>query len=151
LVGPLRQTRGGLLDRRTGDNTRYSVEDIGLSAFPVFFTQSSSFLAHQQTVHTRGVPAVGGAHSLPGTIPGPNGDQKGAEILSQPPDGRTPAPYSPPPPLHPSSPAASALEIAATMRTAAKNLLTLRESIVTVRAMNQRIKVLGLVGVVVSD
>jgi hypothetical protein len=40
LVGSLRQTLGGLPDRRTGDNTHYSMEDIGLSAFSVFFTQS---------------------------------------------------------------------------------------------------------------
>jgi hypothetical protein len=34
-------------DRRTGRNTRYTMRDIGLSAFGVFFCQSPSFLSHQ--------------------------------------------------------------------------------------------------------
>jgi hypothetical protein len=51
LVGSLRQTLGALPDRRTGDNARYSMEDIGLSAFSVFFTQSPSFLTYQQAMH----------------------------------------------------------------------------------------------------
>jgi hypothetical protein len=46
----LRQVLGGLPDRRTGDNTTYSMEDIGLGAFSVFFTQCPSFLAHQKTM-----------------------------------------------------------------------------------------------------
>ncbi len=50
LVGSLRQTLGALPDRRTGDNTQYSMEDIGLSAFSVFFTQSPSFLSAQKTL-----------------------------------------------------------------------------------------------------
>ena len=50
LVGSLRQTMASLPDPRTGDNTRYSMEDIGLSAFSVFFTQCPSFLAHQQAM-----------------------------------------------------------------------------------------------------
>jgi len=50
LVGSLRQTLGALPDRRTGDNTQYSMEDIGLSAFSVFFTQSPSFLSSQKTL-----------------------------------------------------------------------------------------------------
>lgn len=43
----LREVLGGLPDRRTGDNTSYSMADIGLGAFSVFFTQCPSFLAHQ--------------------------------------------------------------------------------------------------------
>ena len=43
-----RQILGQLPDRRTGDNTSYSMEDIGLSAFSVFFTQCPSFLDHQK-------------------------------------------------------------------------------------------------------
>ena len=35
-------------DKRTGANKQYSMEDIALSAFAVFFTQSPSFLAHQK-------------------------------------------------------------------------------------------------------
>ena len=48
--------RGGVLDpklrnnKRTGDNTRYSMRDIALGAFSVFFTQSPSFLAHQTSL-----------------------------------------------------------------------------------------------------
>ena len=50
LVAKTRQVLGGLPDRRTGDNTKFSMADIGLGAFSVFFTQSPSFLAHQKTV-----------------------------------------------------------------------------------------------------
>ncbi len=46
----LRQIVSGFPDRRTGDNTQYSMEDIGLGAFSVFFTQCPSFLAHQKTM-----------------------------------------------------------------------------------------------------
>ena len=46
----LRQVLGGFPDRRTGDNTSYAMEDIGLGAFSVFFTQCPSFLAHQKTL-----------------------------------------------------------------------------------------------------
>ena len=35
-------------DKRSGENTRYSLRDAALSAFSVFFTQSPSFLSHQQ-------------------------------------------------------------------------------------------------------
>ena len=34
-------------DNRTGQNSRYKMEEIALSAFSVFFTQSPSFLAYQ--------------------------------------------------------------------------------------------------------
>ena len=47
----LRQTLGGFPDGRTGDNLSYTMEDIGLGAFSVFFTQCPSFLAHQDTMH----------------------------------------------------------------------------------------------------
>src|SRR5438045_5406969 len=40
----------GFTDGRTGDNISYSMKDIGLGAFSVFFTQSPSFLAHQKTM-----------------------------------------------------------------------------------------------------
>jgi hypothetical protein len=50
-VNKLRKTLAALPDRRTGDNTKFSMEDIGLSAFSVFFTQSPSFLAAQKTMH----------------------------------------------------------------------------------------------------
>jgi len=50
LVCELRHTLAGLSDKRKGSNTQYSMEAIGLSAFAVFFTQSSSFLSHQKTM-----------------------------------------------------------------------------------------------------
>ena len=42
LVGSLRKVFAGLSDRRTGKNRSYAMEDFGLSAFSVFFTQSPS-------------------------------------------------------------------------------------------------------------
>lgn len=36
------------VDKRTGKNTSYSMEDIALSAFSLFYTQSPSFLAFQE-------------------------------------------------------------------------------------------------------
>ena len=55
MVGHLRKVFAGLPDRRTGSNLSYSMEDFGMSAFSVFFTQSPSFLAHQKTMErTRG-------------------------------------------------------------------------------------------------
>ena len=50
LLGQTRKVLGALPDRRTGDNCQYTLEDIGLAAFSVFFTQSPSFLAHQKTM-----------------------------------------------------------------------------------------------------
>ncbi len=40
-----------LPDSRRGKNIQYSIKDAALAAFAVFFTQSPSFLAHQQTLH----------------------------------------------------------------------------------------------------
>jgi hypothetical protein len=39
-----------LPDRRTGDNCTYSMADIALAAFSVFFTQCPSFLSYQQAM-----------------------------------------------------------------------------------------------------
>jgi hypothetical protein len=47
LIVALKALCGTLPDRRKGDNTSYSMGDIGMGAFGVFFTQSPSFLAHQ--------------------------------------------------------------------------------------------------------
>ena len=41
---------GSLPARRTGDNRIYSMADITLAAFSVFFTQCPSFLSHQQAM-----------------------------------------------------------------------------------------------------
>jgi hypothetical protein len=48
LLGALRRCCETLPDKRTGANTTYSMADIGLAAFSVFFLQSPSFLAHQR-------------------------------------------------------------------------------------------------------
>ena len=50
LVGSLREALAGLPDRRKGKNLSYAMEEFGLSAFSVFFTQSPSFLAHQKAL-----------------------------------------------------------------------------------------------------
>lgn len=45
-----REVVAGLHDPRTGNNCSYSMADIALSAFAVFFTQSPSFLSFQQNM-----------------------------------------------------------------------------------------------------
>ena len=50
LVNHLRTIAGSLQDQRTGNNTKYTMEDITLSAFSVFFTQSPSFLDFQNSM-----------------------------------------------------------------------------------------------------
>jgi hypothetical protein len=45
-----RDVVAGLPDPRTGNNCSYSMADIALSAFAVFFTQSPSFLSFQQSM-----------------------------------------------------------------------------------------------------
>ena len=47
LIAALNALCATLPDRRTGDNTSYSMGDIGMGAFGVFFLQSPSFLAYQ--------------------------------------------------------------------------------------------------------
>ena len=47
LIIALKALLSTLPDRRTGDNGSYSMTDIGMSAFSVFFLQSPSFLSHQ--------------------------------------------------------------------------------------------------------
>ena len=53
LRSSLRQNLGALPDARTGENTHFSMADIAVSAFSVFFTQCPSFLAHQKTIELR--------------------------------------------------------------------------------------------------
>jgi len=50
LMEKWRAVAAGLPDRRTGDNVRYAMVDIALSAFAVFFTQCPSFLSFQQNM-----------------------------------------------------------------------------------------------------
>lgn len=56
LVDDLRELMRQFPDKRTGNNTRYRMEDVALAAFSVFFTQSPSFLAHQVAMtESRGI------------------------------------------------------------------------------------------------
>ncbi len=48
LVQAIRTFFIQLPDYRAGINTKYSIEDAALSAFSVFFMQSSSFLEYQK-------------------------------------------------------------------------------------------------------
>jgi hypothetical protein len=48
LVQRIKQRFEEFPDLRTGKNTQYEMVDAGMGAFSVFFTQSPSFLAHQQ-------------------------------------------------------------------------------------------------------
>ena len=72
LIGEFRHLARQFPDKRTGQNTIFSMEDVALGAFAVFFTQSPSFLAHQSAmVEARG---ESNAHTLFGlhTIPSDN-------------------------------------------------------------------------------
>lgn len=50
LLERVRAVMSGLPDPRTGDNTHFSLTDIALSAFAVFFTQCPSFLSFQRNM-----------------------------------------------------------------------------------------------------
>lgn len=50
LIGSIRKRMGAFYDRRTGKNKKYTMEDIALSAFAVFYTQCPSFLAGQKAM-----------------------------------------------------------------------------------------------------
>jgi hypothetical protein len=50
LVTKLKEAATGFPDRRTGTNTTYEMVDTVMGAFSVFFTQSVSFLAHQEAM-----------------------------------------------------------------------------------------------------
>lgn len=53
IIDLLNELSPKLPDKRTGSNTRYTMADIVLAAFAVFFTQSPSFLDHQRTLKKR--------------------------------------------------------------------------------------------------
>ena len=48
IISLIREGLAGLPDKRGGTNTHYTIEDIALSAFSVFFMQSPSFLDFQR-------------------------------------------------------------------------------------------------------
>ena len=52
LIGQLSEVCAGLPDKRTGPRRDgdYTMADIGLSAFSIFFMGSPSFLAHQRAL-----------------------------------------------------------------------------------------------------
>jgi len=50
LIQRFRNCAASLPDRRTGKNKHYTMADIALSAFSVFFTQCPSFLAFQKSL-----------------------------------------------------------------------------------------------------
>jgi hypothetical protein len=53
LVKSIQQSFRGFCDLRTGENKQYDMVDAGMGAFSVFFTQSASFLAHQEDMERR--------------------------------------------------------------------------------------------------
>jgi hypothetical protein len=53
LVKRIKQSFGEFCDVRKGQNTQYDMVDAGMGAFSVFFTQSPSFLAHQEDMKRR--------------------------------------------------------------------------------------------------
>ena len=72
LVDQIRSTFNALPDcRKPGNNPKYAVEDAALSAFSVFFTQSSSFLDYQrrmQKLYNRNnAQSIFGVHQIPST------------------------------------------------------------------------------------
>lgn len=52
VVENLRDIAKTFKDKRTGSNTQYTMEDIVLSAFSVFYLQCPSFLSHQQSMES---------------------------------------------------------------------------------------------------
>jgi hypothetical protein len=70
LVGAIRDVFSHLPDvRKGGNNQSYTLEDVALSAFAVFFTQSPSFLDYQVRMQKeRGrnnAEALFGVHQIP--------------------------------------------------------------------------------------
>jgi hypothetical protein len=53
MIQALKQQCSQFPDVRTGENKQYELQDVGMSAFSVFFTQSPSFLAHQRDMQLR--------------------------------------------------------------------------------------------------
>ncbi|MEA3346085.1 MAG: hypothetical protein U9Q78_07590 [Chloroflexota bacterium] len=53
MLSSLRRSLGRVPEHRTGRNIQYQIDDAGLGAFSVFYTQSPSFLAHQWHMQQR--------------------------------------------------------------------------------------------------
>jgi len=59
LISAVRRCCGALPDKRRGANGSYTMADIGMAAFALFFTQSPSFLAFQRRLkHVRMVEEI---------------------------------------------------------------------------------------------
>lgn len=54
LIDAVRAACAGFPDKRRGGGVTYSMSDIGLSAFSLFFMQSGSFLSHQRGLEEAG-------------------------------------------------------------------------------------------------
>lgn len=69
LVSTMRCSFEKLPDYRTGENTSYDIKDAAVSAFGIFFTQSSSFLGYQRMMEKAkgksNVASLFGADSIP--------------------------------------------------------------------------------------
>ncbi|VAW30868.1 hypothetical protein MNBD_CHLOROFLEXI01-5203, partial [hydrothermal vent metagenome] len=52
-ISRLNELSPKLPDKRKGKNSVYTMADVVLAAFAVFFTQSPSFLAHQRALKKR--------------------------------------------------------------------------------------------------
>src|SRR5690349_10646830 len=48
LIAKIGNSFDKLTDKRRGQNKQYSMREIGMAAFSVFFLQSPSFLSHQK-------------------------------------------------------------------------------------------------------
>ncbi|HMK88551.1 MAG TPA: hypothetical protein VK446_02810 [Methylocystis sp.] len=53
LIRGLRDVCGAFPDQRKGADVVYSMTDIGMAAFSMFFMQSESFLARQRSLEER--------------------------------------------------------------------------------------------------
>jgi hypothetical protein len=72
LVNELSKAIKNFPDKRTGTNNRYSLKDIALSAFSLFFTQNPSFLQFQKDMEkTKGKSNAQTLFQI-GTIPSDN-------------------------------------------------------------------------------
>src|SRR3954466_11512568 len=77
LLQGVRSACAGFPDKRRGEVT-YSMADIGLSAFSLFFMQSGSFLAHQRAL--QGGRKMSNCQSLFGTAAGPTDNHSRAML-----------------------------------------------------------------------
>ncbi len=83
-IAALRARCDALPDKREGRNTQYSMSDIGLAAFSVFFMQSPSFLAHQKALEE--LRGRSNAHTLFGMTKIPSDNHIRQMLDGAPPD-----------------------------------------------------------------